>query len=196
MQIPQPIRLEGPIVRLEPLTMEHLADLEEAFEPGTWQWSFYRFLEGDMQGYIEHSLKMCEDTSRVAFAVIDVASDRAIGGTSYMNVQAHDDSLEIGYTWFGPQWQRTGRNRASKLLLLDHAFGELGVNRVEFMGDADNMPSRNALEGIGATFEGIIRENRKRTDGSYRSTFYYSIIRRDWHAVRRHLVESIRELAG
>lgn len=176
--------------------MDHLEDLEQAFEPGTWEWSFYRFLEGDMAGYIRHSLKMCEDTSRVAFAVIDVASGRAIGGSSYMNVQAHDDSIEIGYTWFGPKWQRTGRNRACKLLMLDHAFDELKVNRVEFMGDADNMPSRNALEGIGASFEGVIRENRKRTDGSYRSTFYYSIIRRDWFDVRRKLVDGIRELTG
>ncbi|MCB1186079.1 GNAT family N-acetyltransferase [bacterium] len=196
MHIPQPITIEGPTVRLEPLSMDHLADLEEAFQPGTWQWSFYRFLEGDMAGYIEHSLKMCRDTSRVAFAVIDIASGKAIGGTSYMNVQAHDDSVEIGYTWFGPKWQRTGRNRASKLLLLDHAFDDLEVNRVEFMGDADNAPSRNALEGIGASFEGIIRENRRRTDGSYRSTFYYSIIRSEWPDVRARLVDSIREVSG
>lgn len=176
--------------------MGHLEDLEAAYEPGTWQWSFYRFLEGDMQGYIQHSLKMCEDTSRVAFAVIDNASGRAIGSSSYMNVQVHDHSLEIGYTWFGPQWQRTGRNRSSKLMMLDHAFDELGANRVEFMGDAQNMPSRVALDGIGATFEGVLRENRLRTDGSFRSTFYYSIIRSEWPSVRAKLVDSIREVTG
>ena len=196
MHLPQPVSISGPLVSIEPLSLDHLTDLEAAFEPGTWRWSFYRFLEGDMRGYIEHSLQMCRDTSRVAFAVIDVASGRAIGGSSYMNVQPHDDSLEIGYTWFGPQYQRTGRNRASKLLMLDHAFDDLKANRVEFMGDADNTPSRNALEGIGATFEGVIRENRKRSDGGYRSTFYYSIIRSEWPEVRATLVDSIREVNG
>ena len=101
--------------------------------------------------------------------------------------------LEIGYTWYGPQWQRTGRNRACKLLMLDHAFDVLAANRVEFLGDADNMPSRNALIGIGATFEGVLRETGPNVMGpGYRSTFYFSILRSEWLDVRNRLAGSIR----
>ena len=193
MLIPQPVSLSGPLVSLVSLSMDHLADLEASFAPGVWRWSFYKPWEGDMRGYIEHSLNMCATGRRVAFAVIDNASGKAIGGSSFMDWQAEKDRLEIGYTWYGPQWQRTGRNRACKLLMLDHAFDVLAANRVEFMGDADNMPSRNALSGIGATFEGVLRETGPLADGSgYRSTFYYSILRSEWPAVRRQLLGTIQ----
>jgi RimJ/RimL family protein N-acetyltransferase len=197
MLTPQPVSLAGPIVSLVPLSLEHLADLEASFAPGVWRWSFYKPWEGDMRGYIEHSLDMCETGRRVAFAVIDKASGRAIGGSSYMDWQAEKDRVEIGYTWYGPQWQRTGRNRACKLLMLDHAFDVLAANRVEFMGDAENMPSRNALSGIGASFEGVLRETGPLPDGSgYRSTFYYSILKREWPEVRAGLVAKINTISG
>ena len=196
MLTPQPVSLSGPVVSIEPLSLDHLADLEESFAPGVWRWSFYKPWEGNMRGYIEHTLDMCATGKRVAFAVIDNASGRAIGGSSYMDWQEEKDRLEIGYTWYGPAWQRTGRNRACKLLMLDHAFDVLAANRVEFMGDADNMPSRNALSGIGATFEGVLRETAPAIMAEgYRDTFYYSILKREWPDVRAGLLARISAIS-
>ena len=100
--------------------------------------------------------------------------------------------LEIGWTWVAPAWQRSGANREAKLLMLSHAFETLGCRRVEFKTDSNNEPSRTALLGIGATFEGIFRKHMVMPGGGVRHSAWYSVIDDEWPAVKARLEELLR----
>ena len=108
-----------------------------------------------------------------------------------MNVVLEHRRVEIGWTWVAPGWQRTGANREAKLLMLGHAFDTLGCRRVEFKTDSLNEPSRTALLGIGAQFEGIFRNHMVMPEGRMRHSAYYSVIDEEWPAVRAGLERSL-----
>ena len=108
-----------------------------------------------------------------------------------MSIVPDHRRLEIGWTWVGTAYQRTGLNREAKALQLGHAFDVLGANRVEFKTDARNDKSRSALLGIGATFEGIFREHMIMPTGPLRDSAYYSVISTEWPEVRDRLQASL-----
>jgi RimJ/RimL family protein N-acetyltransferase len=184
-----PVTLEGRIVRLEPLDRRHLDDLARvAFEPAIWQWTLARPADrAGLQAWLETALANMAAGSEMPFATIDRASGRAIGSSRYLSIVPEHRRLEIGWTWLGIDWQRSGTNREAKLLQLRHAFETLGANRVEFKTDSRNEPSRTALLGIGATFEGIFRNHMVMPDGPLRHSAYYSVIAEEWPAVRARL---------
>ena len=109
-----------------------------------------------------------------------------------MNIALDHRRIEIGWTWVGTAFQRTGANREAKLLMLSHAFDTLGCRRVEFKTDALNEKSRTALLGIGARFEGIFRNHMVMPDGRMRDSAYYSVIDNEWPEVRAALEARIR----
>ena len=189
----EPVVLEGRRVRLEPLTLDHVADLAEvALDPAIWQWTLARpTSEADLRAWAEAALAGRDAGSELPFVTIDVATDRPIGSSRYMNIVLEHRRLEIGWTWVAPPWQRTGANREAKLLMLGHAFDALGCRRVEFKTDSLNEPSRTALLGIGATFEGIFRNHMVMPDGRMRHSAYYSVIDDEWPAVRAGLERSL-----
>ncbi len=117
----------------------------------------------------------------------DEATGRAIGSSRFLNIAAEHRRLEIGWTWVGTGFRRTGANREAKLLQLAHAFEDLGANRVEFKTDSRNEASRAALLGIGATFEGIFRNHMIMPSGPLRHSAWYSVVVEDWPAVRERL---------
>ena len=125
--------------------------------------------------------------TEVPFATVDVASGRAIGSSRFMTITPEHRRLEIGWTWVGVAYQRTGANREAKLLQLTHAFETLGAERVEFKTHARNLASRAALLGIGATFEGVLRHHTIMPDGSNRDSAFYGIIAPEWPGVRDRL---------
>lgn len=110
-----------------------------------------------------------------------------IGSTRYANIAMPDRRLEIGWTWITTAFQRTMANTETKLLLLSHAFEALHVHRVEFKTDALNEKSRNALVRIGAVEEGTFRKHRITSTGRVRDTVYFSIIDREWPAIKARL---------
>ncbi|MEA2548123.1 MAG: N-acetyltransferase, partial [Chloroflexota bacterium] len=114
-----------------------------------------------------------------------------IGSSRFMNIVLEHRRLEIGWTWVAPAWQRTGANREAKLLMLGHAFDVLGCRRVEFKTDSLNEPSRTALLGIGAQFEGIFRNHMVMPGGRMRHSAWYSVIDEEWPAVRSGLERSL-----
>jgi len=189
----EPVVLEGRRVRLEPLTLDHVADLAEvALDPAIWQWTLARpTSEADLRAWAEAALAGRDAGSELPFVTIDVATGRPIGSSRYMNIVLEHRRLEIGWTWVAPPWQRTGANREAKLLMLGHAFDALGCRRVEFKTDSLNEPSRTALLGIGATFEGIFRNHMVMPDGRMRHSAYYSVIDDEWPAVRAGLERSL-----
>jgi RimJ/RimL family protein N-acetyltransferase len=188
-----PVVLEGRIVRLEPLSENHLEGLADvAFEPSIWQWTLARPTNrAGLRTWLEAALSNAAAGTELPFTTIDQASGQPIGSTRFLSIVPEHRRLEIGWTWLGRAWQRTGANREAKLLLLGHAFDELGANRVEFKTDSRNEPSRTALLGIGATFEGIFRNHMVMPDGPLRHSAYYSVISDEWPAVRDRLEASL-----
>jgi RimJ/RimL family protein N-acetyltransferase len=188
-----PVTLGGRLVRLEPLSLEHVSGLADvALDPAIWQWTIARpTTEADLRAWVEAALAGRDAGNELAFATIDQATGRPIGSSRYMNVVLEHRRVEIGWTWVAPAWQRTGANREAKLLMLGHAFETLGCRRVEFKTDSLNEPSRNALLGIGAQFEGIFRNHMVMPGGRMRHSAWYSVIDEEWPAVRAGLERSL-----
>jgi RimJ/RimL family protein N-acetyltransferase len=189
----EPVILKGSRVRLEPLTLDHVTRLAEvALDPAIWQWTIARpTSETELRAWAETALAGRDAGSEFPFVTIDVATGRPIGSSRYMNIVLEHRRLEIGWTWVAPAWQRTGANREAKLLMLRHAFDDLGCRRVEFKTDSLNEPSRTALLGIGATFEGIFRNHMVMPGGRMRHSAYYSVIDDEWPDVRAGLERSL-----
>jgi RimJ/RimL family protein N-acetyltransferase len=185
----EPVVLEGTVARLEPLGREHVDGLWEAGQDESiWTWMPWRMKErADMEAVVMGQVEMTRDGSGQGFAVLHRATGRVCGATAYLNVAAWARRLEIGATWLGPVWQRTGVNTDAKATLLTHAFEVLGANRVEFKTDAANQRSRSALLRIGAVEEGTLRHHMVRPDGSRRDSVYFSVIAEEWPSVRDRL---------
>jgi RimJ/RimL family protein N-acetyltransferase len=189
----RPVTLEGRLVRLEPLATDHLADLAQvAFDPDLWGWTLAQPTdEAKLREWLETALRNQAAGTELPFATIDVASGRAIGSTRFLSIVPEHRRLEIGWTWVGREFQRSGANREAKLLQLTHAFETLGANRVEFKTDSRNERSRAALLGIGATFEGIFRRHMIMPWGPLRDSAYYSVIADEWPAAKARLEASL-----
>ncbi|GAA3938462.1 GNAT family protein [Hymenobacter algoricola] len=182
------ITLENSRVRLRPLEPTDFEDLKRViFDAELWQFSSLP-TPTDALGLAAYLNKAGHDRAqgtRYAFAIIDRATGRVVGSTSYGSFSMPDRRLEIGWTWVGREFQRTGLNRAAKHLLLKYAFGELGCERVELKADALNLKSREAMRRMGATEEGVLRSHLVLPTGRRRDSVYYSILRPEWDALRQ-----------
>jgi len=185
-----PVTLKGQVVRLEPLSEAHVPDLAEVgLDPNIWRFMRYGSInsEADLLHWVRYLLSLQEQGTDLPFAVISLRRGKAIGATRYMNISSKDRNLEIGGTWYGVTYQRTAVNTESKYLLLRHAFEELDYIRVQFKTDLRNERSQRAIERLGAVREGALRDHVILEDGYVRSSVYYSILRREWAAVKIRL---------
>ena len=194
----EPVVLEGSVVRLEPLSVEHLPGLiSVGLDADIWRWMPVAIQSpGDMRNYIETALAGRDSGREMPFATVESASGRVIGGTRYLNIEPAHRRLEIGYTWLAPAWQRTAANTEQKLLMLAHAFNDLGALRVEFKTDSLNEKSRTALLGIGAVEEGTMRNHMITQGDRRRHSVYFSVIEEDWPQIRMHLEARLTRLAA
>jgi RimJ/RimL family protein N-acetyltransferase len=181
--------LDGEFVRLEPISLDHLAGLIEAGRDARiWTWMPADGSTADgMAAIVESAVAALEARTMLPFVTIERASGRVVGSSRYLNIAPADLRLEIGWTWIDPAFQRTAVNTEAKLLMLGRAFDELGCRRVELKTDALNEQSRAAILGIGATFEGIFRRHMVMTGGRARDSAYYSILDDEWPAIRDRL---------
>ncbi|MEX2010890.1 MAG: GNAT family N-acetyltransferase [Chloroflexota bacterium] len=189
----EPVTLEGRIVRLEPLSRDHLDGLAEvAFDLALWRWTLAGAVDRErLEAWLDAALANRDAGAELPFATIDRASGRPIGSSRYLSIVPEHRRLEIGWTWVARDFQRTGANREAKLLMLEHAMERLGCQRVEFKTNARNEQSRAALLGIGATFEGIFRKHMLGRDGEVRDSAYFSITDDEWPAVKARLAASV-----
>jgi RimJ/RimL family protein N-acetyltransferase len=189
MAFVEPITLNARGVTLAPLAPDHEAGLRAAAADGElWNLRITSVpAPGETREYIETALKNHEEGHRFAFAVIDEASGRVLGSTSYHDILPAVKRLEIGYTWYAKSVQRTHVNTTCKLLLLTHAFDVLGCNVVGWRTDNFNFASQRAIERLGAKKDGVIRGNVLRRDGTIRNTVMYSLHKGEWPEVRAHL---------
>jgi len=142
-----------------------------------------------LKEYIDKAVDNRLNKSRYTFIVFDKIQNAYAGSTAFLNVSNPDDRLEIGATWYGKEFQRTGLNRNCKYLLLQYAFDNLEAERVEFKTDERNWVSRKAIEKIGGQFEGILRRHTLMYDGFRRNTVYYSILRSEWSKLKNHFLD-------
>ena len=184
-----PVTLTGRRIRMEPLEERHLEDLGRvAADDAVFRWITNMPMdEAALRSWYDQTKASADAAVEVPFATIDLASERAIGSSRYMTIAPEHRRLEIGWTWLGTAFQRTGVNREAKLLQLTHAFETLGAERVEFKTHARNVASRTALLGIGATFEGVLRHHTIMPDGSNRDSAFYGVIAPEWPAVKARL---------
>lgn len=185
-----PIPLEGKLVRLEPLNLIHNEKLAQAgSDPALWRYMLYGNLSlpGAMEAWVQDILQRQAAGTDLPFAVIHKPSGQIAGATRYLDIRPQDRGLEIGGTWYAPEFQRTGVNTECKYLLLRHAFETLGCIRVQFKTDIRNEQSIHAIERIGARREGILRNHMLLPDGHKRDSIYFSIIDSEWPKVRERL---------
>ena len=188
--------MEGQLVVVEPLGPEHEEGLFAAgHDRETWAYlsafpNAYETRER-FHCWMEEALAATAAGTEGAWAIIDRASGRPIGTTRYLALRPDHRSLEIGWTWLGRPWWRTGANVETKLLLFGRAFERLGCERVELKCDARNARSRAAMEALPAQFEGIHRRHVALPDGSWRDTAWYSVIAPEWPTVRAQLRERL-----
>ena len=188
-----PVTLTGRHVRLVPLEMAHLdALLPIAADEDLWRLvPTSASTRPSLQRYIETALAERDAGIALPFVTTDRESGRVVGSTRFAAyVRAHR-RIEIGWTWVGREWQRTAVNTEAKLLMLTHAFEQLGMRRVELKTDALNERSRNAIRRLGATQEGVFRQHMVTESGRVRYTVWFSILGSEWPDVKARLMAKL-----
>jgi N-acetyltransferase len=194
--------LEGRHVRLEPLSMDHIAGLTAAaaVDPALYVWTYVPQGLADMRQYVESALAARAAGTAVPFAQVRRVDGTVIGSSRFFDIErwswpaGHPEALherpdgcEIGYTWLAADSVRTAANTEAKLLMLTHAFESWSVKRVCLHTDARNERSRASMLRIGAQFEGVLRAHRLASDFTARDSARYSILAAEWPAVKARL---------
>jgi len=189
-----PITLTGHHVTLELLSQNHHDDLVEAVRDGElWNLWFTSVPNPEgMRAEIDRRLDLQKQGTMLPFAVLLNSTGKAVGMTTYMNVDSVHRRVEIGSTWYRKSVQRTPVNTECKLLLLTHAFESLNCIAVEFRTHFFNHQSRRAIERLGAKLDGILRNHQRAPNGTLRDTCVYSVLPSEWPTVKAHL----RQLLG
>lgn len=190
MAFVEPVTLRQSGLRLEPLALAHEAGLAAAAADGElWRLRVTSVPEPqDTRAYIETALRMRDESNRFAFAVLDDATGRVLGTTSYHDILPAVKRVEIGYTWYRQSVQRTHVNTTAKLLMMGHAFDTLGCHVVGWRTDNFNFASQRAIERLGAKKDGVIRGHALRRDGTIRDTVMYSMRSGEWPEARAQLL--------
>lgn len=190
MAFVEPVTLQSHGVRLEPLALQHEAGLAAAAADGR-LWTL-RVTSvpgpGEERAYIETALAARDAGHRLAFAVIDEATEHVLGSTSYHDIVPEVKRVEIGYTWYAQSAQRTHVNTTCKLMLMQHAFETLGCRVVGWRTDHFNFASQRAIERLGAHKDGVVRHQALRGDGTVRDTVMYSMLAGEWPEARAQLL--------
>lgn len=193
------VTLEGELVRLEPLTLDHTAEMVAAASTDRSTFGLTTVPEANVQSverYVTTAQEQYERGEGLAFATIRRSDDRLVGSTRLMLAEYWHPideqprptpiAIEVGYTWLIAEAQRTGINAEAKVLMFNYAFDVLRVERITLKTDARNNRSRRNIERAGATFDGILRRHMPASDGGYRDSAMFSLLREEWHELGNH----------
>ncbi|MCT1616769.1 GNAT family N-acetyltransferase [Kocuria indica] len=184
-----PVTLRGRLVRLEPLSREHLDGLIEATEDGR-MWERWYASVADPDGMavaVEQRLTWQDEGFMLPFVTVRQADDAVLGMTTFYDPQWDVPRLSVGHTWNRASTHGTGTNVESKLLLMTHAFEELGCRCVRYETSWANQQSRTAIERLGARLDGVLRADRLERNGVLRDTVVYSVLEHEWPSVKAGL---------
>ena len=198
MAFVEPVTLTDRGVELRPLGLEHEAGLRAAAADGAlWNIRVTSVPEPEhTRKYIEDALAMRAAGNRLAFVVLESASGRVLGSSSYHDIVPAVKRVEIGWTWYAKSVQRSHVNSTCKLLLMTHAFEVLGCHVVGWRTDNFNFASQAAIERLGAKKDGVIRGHALRRDGTIRDTVMYSLRAGEWPEVKAQLLHGLNKPRG
>jgi RimJ/RimL family protein N-acetyltransferase len=184
--------LENDTVRLNPL---HHHDIDKLLhfseqQPELWKYSLQPAdgLE-NLKVYIDFALRGRKEETAYPFVVFDKRTQQIAGSTRFYDFQKNHNTVQLGYTWYGKEFQGTGINKQCKMLMLEFAFENIGVDRVEFRADANNERSIAAMKSIGCTVEGILRNNCAAPKGR-RDSIVLSILKHEWFGGVKEVLKS------
>ena len=193
------VALEGELVRLEPLKLDHTDAMVAAASTDRSTFGLTTVPEANMQSverYITTAQEQYKRGEGLAFATIRRSDDRLVGSTRFMLAEywhpideqprSTPIAIEVGYTWLIAEAQRTGINAEAKVLMFNYAFDVLGVERITLKTDARNERSRRNIERAGGTFDGILRRHMPASDGGFRDSAMFSLLRQEWHQLGNH----------
>ena len=187
----QPI-LENERVLLRPIQESDFNNLLpfSLYEPDIWKYGLITAAgEENLRNYIGSAVKNIKGKKEYVFIVFDKKANRYAGSTRFYDIQQEYLTVQLGYTWYGKEFQRTGLNRHCKLLLLTYVFEEWELERLEFRAHAGNEKSINAMKDIGCVAEGILRSQMPTVDGSRRDSIVFSILKKEWFEKVRELLQ-------
>ena len=191
-----PFSLAGSHIRLEPLQVEHVPLLWEIAKDhlaDLFEWIPYQL--SSLEDFQEFNRQVMDERRRgisIPFATFELASNRIVGTTRFMNMDMANRKLEIGSTWIALRWQRTVVNTEAKYLMLCHAFETWKCLRVELKTDALNQRSRQAILRLGAKEEGVLRKHMLTWNLRQRDSVYFSILDTEWPAVKARLEAKLK----
>ena len=191
----QDYTLENDAVLLRPLNKNDFNNLSffAINEPEIWKFSLVAVQgEEGLKNYIENAIEQRSKGTEYPFIVFDKRTGQYAGCTRFYDIQLVNKTLQLGYTWYGKAFQGTGLNKNCKLLLLQFAFEELGMERVEFRADNNNEKSKAAMKSIGCVVEGVLRSHMPCSTGVRRNTIVLSILKNEWESgVKEKLIKKI-----
>jgi RimJ/RimL family protein N-acetyltransferase len=190
----EPVRLEGRILRLEPLSLDHAPGLWRHSHAEIYQWVLEWPRDGSYEAFREWLERMVRKPASLAFAIVLAATGEPVGVTGYLEIRPEHRGMEIGRTWIGKAHQGSRVNPESKLLLFQHAFETLGAIRVQLKTDLRNVHSQRAIEKLGAVREGVLRKYQIRSNGETRDTVIYSVLAEEWPALKARLEARLADL--
>jgi N-acetyltransferase len=190
--------LENDVVLLHPLQESDYENLLPFAmnEPEIWKYSLVDVSgkEG-LKNYITTALEARAKGVEYPFIVFDKRTQQYAGSTRFYDIQLQNQSMQLGYTWYGSKFQGTGLNKNCKLLLLQFAFDELGMERIEFRAANENERSKAAMLSIGCVEEGVLRSHMATFTGARRNSIILSILKAEWDGgVKERLVEKVKKL--
>jgi RimJ/RimL family protein N-acetyltransferase len=184
--------LQGESVTLVPIRMDHVAGLWEAAKPEEiWTYMATKVRsQAEIEQMINTAISEREKGTQYAFTVLN-DKNQIVGSTRFLETSTVHKSAEIGWTWYHPSVWRTKVNTECKLLLLELAFENWNLTRVQLKTDSRNIRSQHAIERLGAKREGTLRKDRVISDGYVRDTVYFSILRDEWEEVKEGLLKKL-----
>lgn len=185
------LTLENSRARLLPFDDKRLKELYKvALEPSIWKYMGMQILGWDeFENYTFGTMAEMANGSCIPFLIIDKRNNKVAGSSRFGHINKPNKRCEIGWTWLGKDFQGTGLNKAVKHLMLQYGFEEHAYNRIQFSADIDNIKSQRAIEKLGATKEGMFRNNYVNQFGETRSDVYYSIIKEEWPDIKTNYLK-------
>ena len=189
--------LEDERLLLRPLVQADVANLASFVkdEPTLWKYALTPIkTEQEFEQYIATAVEARQLKSAYPFIVFDKLQNKYVGSTRFYDIQLNNSSTQFGYTWYSESTWGTGLNEHCKLLLLEFAFETIGFERVEFRADNRNKRSIAAMQKIGCTVEGILRNHLPTSDGTRRDSIVLSMLKEEWPRIKAGFLARIKML--
>ena len=185
--------LQNDIVKLVPIHPDHVDGIWKVCQHAEiWEHLSVTLMDYEsVVQYVDKMVKNWEAKTDYSYVIVDVQTDEIIGSTTFMDFSVQHKRTEIGSTWITPNYWRTSINTNCKFLLLQYAFEELELNRVQIKTGHENFRSQKAIERLGATKEGILRNHIIKKDGTIRHTVMYSITKEEWPELKKRFIDQL-----